>query len=101
MLILHTLDYNPKLNKLGDIIHNEIIQLPELDSGSYTLSIGLFTCEHEIINLSLSDKDDNGFYEMGTIDIEDEGKYHYSTIWNHYYPEGYYPLEDPKAPEGS
>lgn len=101
MLISQTLDHNPKLNALGDIIHNEIIQLPELDIGTYMISIGLFTDENEIIDLSLPDMDDDGFYEMGTVEIEGEGKYHYSTIWDHYYPEGYYPLEDPKAPEGS
>lgn len=83
---------------LGDIVENKIAVLPDLKPGNYTVSIGLFSKNQPIlldIDASLQD----GFYQVGQVDVDTQNRDELFHIWDTYYPEGYYPLEDPKAPE--
>ena len=83
----------------GDLIHNEIIQLPDLLPGQYTLSLGLFFQEHSYIKLNQQGKEEKGFYELGLLSVESISNDPLRNIWDTYYPEGYYPLEDPQVPD--
>ena len=83
---------------LGEIVENKIAVLPDLKPGNYTVSIGLFSKNQPIlldIDASLQD----GFYQVGQVDVDTQNRDELFHIWDTYYPEGYYPLEDPKAPE--
>lgn len=82
----------------GDITHNELVKLPELDNGVYSLSIGLFFHDDTPIKLSIEGDCEDGFYTMGHIDVDEVNRDEFHHIWDGYYPEGYYPLEDPKEP---
>lgn len=84
---------------IGDITHNEIIQLPNIETGMYSLSIGLFLLDHTPIHLNNENTARNGFCEVGTICIDNKERNELFRIWDTYYPEGYYPLEDPQTPE--
>lgn len=84
---------------VGDITHNEILQLPDVESGIYTIYLGLFLLDNTPIQLNNEDTPLNGFYEIGTVCIDDKKRNELFNIWDTYYPEGYYPLEDPQVPE--
>lgn len=83
----------------GDLVHNEIIQLPDMPPGNYTLSFGLFFEDRTFINLNIQSNVQDGYYEAGTVNVEITSEDPLLNIWDTYYPEGYYPLEDPKLPE--
>lgn len=84
--------------KLGDITHNEIILLPEMKQGTYTLSVGVFFQNQIPMNLNIQGNEKNGFYELGMIEVDTNNRDDLFHAWNDFYPEGYYPLEDPKSP---
>lgn len=82
----------------GDAVHNEIIQLPQMPAGEYTLQCAVF-CEHKgFLPLANDVPGENGWYTMATITLDDVKRPEAYEAWNGYYPEGYYPLEDPKLP---
>jgi hypothetical protein len=84
--------------KTGDIIHNEIVGLPELEPGSYTLLAGIFLQGQVPINLDIQGNAFQGFYELGNIDVGTKAEIDLLHAWDNFYPDGYYPLEDPKTP---
>ncbi len=84
---------------VGDITHNEILQLPDMEVGIYTISIGLFLLDNTPIQLNNENIPVNGFCEIGTVCIDNKKRDELFNIWDTYYPEGYYPLEDPQVPE--
>lgn len=84
---------------LGDITYNEIVKLPEVIPGNYTLSLGIFFKDHSPMRLNMDCKKNGGFYELGMIEIDLVDRKEYFHIWDDYYPEGYYPLEDPQSPD--
>jgi hypothetical protein len=83
----------------GDITHNEVLHLPDMESGTYTISIGLFLLDNTPIQLNNEKISLKGFYEIGTVSIDNKKRDELFNIWDTYYPEGYYPLEDPQTPE--
>ncbi|WMJ87005.1 DUF4832 domain-containing protein [Anaerocolumna sp. MB42-C2] len=84
---------------VGDIIQNEIIQLPSLEEGNYSLSVGIFHKNDLPVSMGIDGKQNDGFYKMGDIRIDYVNRDNLKNVWENYYPEGYYPLEDPKRPE--
>ncbi|CAH0119968.1 hypothetical protein PAE9249_02477 [Paenibacillus sp. CECT 9249] len=83
----------------GDLVHNEIVPLPDMQPGTYTVSLGLFFKDRSYIRLAIQGEEAGGYYELGTVQVETTGEDPFSNIWDTYYPEGYYPLEDPQVPE--
>lgn len=90
---------NPKDWFLGDITYNEIVKLPDMVPDNYKVSIGIFFEDHSSLELNIKSIVDQGFYELGTIAVDLDPRDEYFHIWDDYYPEGYYPLEDPQRPE--
>ncbi len=82
----------------GDITHNEIVKLPVMEPGIYKVSTGLFLDEGIPIRLCIEGEEEQGFYELGKIEVDSQDRKELFHIWDHFYPEGYYPLEDPKEP---
>jgi len=83
----------------GDLIHNEIVHLPNIVPGIYTVSAALFFKDRSYIELNVQAHLDNGYYEVGTITVTGTSEDLLLNAWDKYYPEGYYPLEDPQVPE--
>ncbi len=86
---------------IGDIVHNEIVKLPEMPLGQYQVSVGLFYENGDPVSLDIANHKMSGFYEVGTVGVDSQPRDDLFYIWDTYYPEGYYPLEDPQAPSGS
>lgn len=83
----------------GDIVHNQIIRLPEeLPPGDYRLEVGMFDGRGLALPLNLDTPVRDGWYEVGLAVLDAISRPELYTIWNDYYPDGYYPLEDPKQP---
>jgi hypothetical protein len=93
-----TMNIDRKTWQLGDITHNEIVQLPEMKQGVYTLLAGIFFDDHMPMHLNLQGNVEKGFYELGRIEVDTNNRDDLFHAWDDFYPEGYYPLEDPKAP---
>lgn len=85
---------------LGDIVENKIALLPDLNTGHYEVSVGLF-CLGRPVLLDIDAPVKDGFYQLGQVDVDTQNRDDLFHIWDTYYPEGYYPLEDPKAPESA
>lgn len=83
---------------VGDIIHNEMVQLKGLSAGIYSLSVGVFYDDVPVY-MGMNQRNENGFYTMGEIKVDQKDGDSLKNVWDHYYPEGYYPLEDPGSPE--
>ncbi|OMF68234.1 DUF4832 domain-containing protein [Paenibacillus glucanolyticus] len=83
----------------GDHVHNEMVPLPDMSPGSYTLSIALYFEDRSYVALNIQNRQQNGYYEAGSIQVEITHEDPLTNIWDTYYPEGYYPLEDPVVPE--
>lgn len=82
---------------LDDITYHEILKLPQMEEGLYQVGIGLFY--HELnIALAIDSQYQDGFYQIGSIKVDHQEREVLANIWEDYYPEGYYPLEDPKEP---
>lgn len=84
--------------QLGDITHNEIVQLPEMEPGTYTVHLGIFFDSEVAMKLCIESEADQGYYELGEIEIDLQDRKELFHIWDDFYPEGYYPLEDPQVP---
>lgn len=83
----------------GDLVHNEMLRLPETVPGDYAVALGAFAEDGSPVRLPIEGQGDDGYYEAGTLRIEGLGVDPHLGIWDTYYPEGYYPLEDPKLPD--
>lgn len=83
----------------GDLVHNEVIQLPNMRPGNYKLSLALLYRDRSYIHLNIKSNEQDGYYEAGTVKVEITSEDPLLNIWDRYYPEGYYPLEDPQVPE--
>lgn len=93
------LKIDKKTWKLGDITHNEIISLPVLPEGEYTLSAGIFFSDGSPMGLDLVEEMKEGYYRLGKVTICSKTAMDLAHAWEDFYPEGYYPLEDPKVPD--
>lgn len=82
----------------GDLVHNEIVHLQDIAAGTYSLGIALCFEDRSSLTLNIQNRQQDGFYEMGTIQVEAAREDPLKNIWDTYYPEGYYPLEDPQMP---
>jgi hypothetical protein len=83
----------------GDLVHNEMILLKDMLPGKYTLNLALYFEDRSYIPLHIQNPQQDGYYEAGTIQVEISAEDPLKNIWDTYYPEGYYPLEDPVVPE--
>lgn len=83
---------------LGDTTCNPLLTLPELPDGEYALLCAL---EFGGKRLSLSMKVPNrdGLYSIGAVHLDHIPRPYLRTMWQAQYADGYYPLEDPAAPE--
>lgn len=90
---------NAPLKHIGDLVHNEILPLPKLTKGTYDVFLGLFKEDQESVPLNITNRSSEGYYHLGEIEVLAEGMRDYQNIWEDFYPEGYYPLEDPQTPE--
>ncbi|MFC4597116.1 DUF4832 domain-containing protein [Cohnella hongkongensis] len=84
---------------VGDIVHNEMAKLPEMAAGVYGIGIGLFDGEDRPLRLSIRGPATEGYYELGDVTVERTDRDPLENVWDTYYPDGYYPLEDPQAPQ--
>ena len=82
----------------GDDTTNRMIRLPDMPPGRYTVSIGAMGYPLAIGDVGLGPPDGDGFFPLGAIDLDCEPRAWMQEVWNTYYPEGYYPLEDPEVP---
>ncbi|SHO48391.1 DUF4832 domain-containing protein [Anaerocolumna xylanovorans] len=85
--------------KQGDITHNEIVSLTTLPKGEYILSAGIFFSDGSPMQLDIQAEENGGFYRMGTVEVCQETAVDLVHVWDGFYPDGYYPLEDPKLPD--
>lgn len=83
--------------KQGDITYNEIATLPVLAKGEYTLMCAVVAGTTPL-TLANDERCENGFYCFGKLVIVENNNNLSYNVWDDYYPEGYYPLEDPKLP---
>ncbi len=92
------LNDHPLKIHLADRVHNEIVRLPNVRPGVYHLEYGLFTKEGDALTLSHEGRTTDGYYAADVMHIDDTPRPEYETIWDDYFADGYYPLEDPKEP---
>lgn len=85
--------------KMGDITHNEIISLPELPLGEYGLSVGIFFADKSPMELNIQMEEKDGYYRLGTVEVCKDTDVDLAHAWDDFYPDGYYPLEDPQLPD--
>ncbi len=92
------LDDEKPIRMLGDATHNQIVKLPKLPMGEYALWVGVQGQDGRLLPLAMDAPVKEGFYEIGKVTLDDVPRPELFAAWDHYYPEGYYPLEDPKLP---
>ncbi|MFV0241233.1 MAG: hypothetical protein ACK5H4_14495 [Lacrimispora sphenoides] len=85
--------------KVGDITHNEIISLPILPLGEYGLSVGIFFADESPMELDIQMEEKDGYYRLGTVEVCIDTAVDLAHAWDDFYPDGYYPLEDPQLPD--
>lgn len=83
---------------LADRAYNEIVRLPGVATGQYQLQFGLFAADGTALALANDGRTDDGYYPAGAMHIDDVPRPELETVWDGFYPDGYYPLEDPKEP---
>ena len=88
----------PEVIALADRVHNEIIPLPALKPGEYLLEFALLTEQGEALVLANEGRMADGYYPACRLTIDSTPRPEYETIWDDFFPDGYYPLEDPKEP---
>ena len=84
--------------KMGDIVYNEMVQLPAMPAGDYTLLLCCLRGDGNPLRLNIDRQEEEGYYSLGSVTVDDQPRPELYAIWDRYYPEGYYPLEDPKEP---
>jgi len=85
--------------RVGDIVHNEIASLPPMPPGVYGVGIGLFDDGGAPVGMNIGGEASEGYYDAGEMNVVHADSDPLARLWDDYYPEGYYPLEDPKAPQ--
>lgn len=83
---------------LADRTYNEIVRLPEVAPGLYHLQFGLFSMNGTALVMAHDGRTDDGYYPADVMNIDDVPRAELQSIWDGFYPDGYYPLEDPKEP---
>lgn len=86
------------LRKVGDIVYNEIVRLPALPAGDYTLLLGFAGPNGGFLALNTDAPARDGLYALGEIRLDSTPRPELFTLWDSWYPDGYYPLEDPAQP---
>ncbi len=82
----------------GDHTCNVVLRLPELPAGTYTVGIRAAGYRLSMADAGLGPPDSDGFIPVGTLLLDQQPREDLFQIWDDYYPEGYYPLEDPEVP---
>lgn len=95
-LMLHD---NSSRFEVGDRTYNEIIRLPELPQGVWPLECALTDAAGLSVALAQAGRLPDGWYDVGAMTIDGKPHPELADAWDDYYPEGYYPLEDPAQPE--
>ncbi len=93
-----SLGMNGSVCRIGDFTHNELIHLPELQEGSYAMAAGIFFMDGTPLNINIQAEQKDGYYELGTVEVDNHMEDSLLHAWEGFYPEGYYPLEDPGTP---
>jgi len=88
----------PAAIALADRVHNEIVRLPAVAPGEYALEFALLTERGEALVLANEGRTADGYYPACSLTLDGEPRPEYETIWDDFFPDGYYPLEDPKEP---
>ena len=83
---------------LADRTYNEIVRLPEVAPGAYQLQFGLFAADGTALTLANAGRTEDGYYPADVMNIDDVPRPELASVWDDFYPDGYYPLEDPKEP---
>ena len=84
--------------KTGDIVYNEIMGLPELPPGEVNIDFSLRGPRGGPVYLNTGLPENEGWYTLGTVRADNTPRPQLFTLWDDWYPDGYYPLEDPKEP---
>jgi len=83
----------------GDSIYNEIIEMPGLKDGIYDLGFGMILSGSDVpLALATEGGSNDGYYDLSTINVDGISRPEMFKAWDDVYPDGYYPLEDPKVP---
>ncbi len=85
------------LRKVGDIVHNEIVRLPDMRPGTYAMSVGV-SGPDGVFRMNVAGEEHEGFHALCDVPVDGIPRPELFHAWDDYYPEGYYPLEDPKEP---
>lgn len=88
----------PACIPLGDRVDNEIARVPQVAPGVYRLEFGLFLETGKALRLAHAGATEDGYYCAGEVTVDTVPRPEYETIWEDYFPDGYYPLEDPPVP---
>lgn len=88
----------PMAVSLGDAVCNPMLTLPDLPDGEYPLLCAL-EVNGQKQRLCMDAARADGFYTVGTIHLDHTPRPYLQTMWLDQYADGYYPLEDPAAPE--
>ena len=96
----YSLDENEGLWTLGDITMNQIIRMEAMPVGDYEVWIRL-DVQNEALAIDCAAPRTEAYYHVGMAHVDEVRREAYFNIWDSYYPEGYYPLEDPKVPESN
>lgn len=84
---------------VGDTVYNEIAQLPGLVPGRYRLLCRVLR-EDGCGAIPLGEgAEEDGWYPLGELVLDDTPRPELYTVWDNYYPDGYYPLVDPPLPK--
>ncbi|MDR2505038.1 MAG: hypothetical protein LBD16_02915 [Oscillospiraceae bacterium] len=89
---------SPARIRLADRVHNEIVRLPDVEPGVYRLEYGLFTKDGIPLVLANEGRNAAGFYFADNMTIDLTPRPEYRNVWDDFFADGYYPLEDPKQP---
>ena len=88
----------PRVWPIGDTVYNEITQLAGVAPGGYALRCRVWKNDG-CGTVPLGGEGADGWLALGTAVLDDVPRPELYAVWDTYYPDGYYPLEDPKLPE--
>lgn len=88
----------PRVWPVGDTVYNEITQLPGVAPGRYELQCRVWRENGGGAVPLGGESDGDGWLALGTAVLDGTPRPELYTAWDTYYPDGYYPLEDPKLP---